>query len=175
MGTTVSRRVIFVKSKNKRVPPKPKPAPRDDDEVVGEAARPSAPLRAMPPAQPAPGFRPSGMLVGASLGGLLAIGGIVAAAISYLSGLPNNNTERHVTAAPSIVSAPAHGNRRSHTGGYPGASGGGGVTSSPISVEQGFLNAPFRKRKPARAGCSVQAEYSQENMADLRKCLEQRE
>lgn len=172
MSTTVSRRVVFIKTKNKRVPPKPKTPSRDDDQVVGEAARPSAPLRVMPPMQPAP-FRPNWMLIGASLGGLVMVCGIIAAAISYFAGLPGGSTEPRTAAAPpSSAGSPAYGGSRSH-GGYPGASGGAGATNGQISMEQAFLNAPFRKRKPARGGCSVQAEYSKENLVDLQKCLEQ--
>jgi len=177
MVTTVSRRFVFVKVKRKQPPRKPRPPIRDDDEMVGEAARPARPLLIVSPSQVAERKSPW-PLVAAAVGGFAAVA-VVIALLSGLAGRPTADGGVQVQAARSA--APTHpGYSRSASGGYPGAGGGysngsgsGGdrAVVRQTSAAEAFLSSPFPNRKPV--SCAAQMDGSSESRRDFSKCLEQ--
>lgn len=169
MATTVSRRFVFVKMKRKRPPPKPRPPVRDDDdEMVGEAAKPARPLLVVGASAEIPHKSPW-PLIAAAVGGLCAVAGVIV----LLAGLAKPAPE---AAAPpqsqrgALPTQPGY-SRSASGGGYPGS---GGMTGAVVRREaasaDAFLAAPFPKRKPV--SCAAQVDGSNQSRRDFSKCLE---
>lgn len=170
MATTVSRRFVFVKMKRKR-PMKPKPPVRDDDELVGEAARPTRPF--LGPSLVVVKPKSQWPLIAAAIGGVVAVAGIVAL-LATLSSRPSapasSSSPTETSRSGGVPTYPGYGGRSSSGGGYPGG-GASASPSRPSPTAQGFLASPFPKRKPT--SCSVQIDGSKESLRDFNKCLEQ--
>ena len=141
MGTTVSRRLVFVKMKRKPLPPPPKYSVRDDKQVGEEVRRPS-PAFVAKRAVATTECWPMWKVVGCSVGGLCLFVGIVALLVS-LSDTPVNTGEPAQTASRGGDGYPGYA--RPSSGGYAG--GGTGDAGSRVSSAQAFLNAPFPKRR----------------------------
>lgn len=165
MPSTVSRRFVFIKLKRKRARPKPPPLIRNDDQLVGEAARPSAPLFAARPA-PAPETpRAKWIKAAAWSGGLAALAGLVAVIVSFAA--QTKAPAEQVAAPRNGLSYPGY----ARTGGRGSPAAGGGGTGSSATSADRFLASPFPKRKPTT--CAVQIDGSKEAIRDFSKCLEQ--
>lgn len=167
MGNTVSRRFVFVKMKRKRPPSKPRPPIRDDDEYVGEAVKPMRPF--VPPSLVVIQRKSPWPLIAAGVGGVVAVAGLIAL-LANLGGRPMvadtpvQNTRNY----GSMPTNPGY-SRASSSAGYPGSSA--GAPSQSAATAQGFLAAPFPKRKPT--SCAVQIDGSKESLRDFNRCLEE--
>ncbi len=170
MGNTVSRRFVFVKMKRKPPARKPPPPIRDDDELVGEAARPMRPF--VPPKLIEIKRKSPWPLAAAATGGLLAVAGLIAL-LANLGGRPmvaDDTPVKNTRNYGSMPTNPAYA-RSASGGGYPGSSGAGGTPNRAAATAQGFLAAPFPKRKPT--SCAVQIDGSKESLRNFNKCLEE--
>lgn len=171
MGTTVSRRLVFVKMKRKRALPKPKPpAPVCEDEIlVGDEPRYS-PLvfgtrRALPPAKDSPIW----MVAGCWIGGLCLLVGAVGALISFAG-----KFQAPQEAAPvSSKSWNSPGYSRSVGSSNSGMSRGTGHANQAQSTTRGFLASPFNNRKSDRITCLAPVGGDKEAVSNLGKCLQQ--
>lgn len=167
MGNTVSRRFVFVKMKRKRPPSKPRPPIRDDDEFIGEAARPMRPF--VPPSLVSIQRKSPWPLIAAGIGGVVAVAGLIAL-LASLGGRPmvaDDTPVKNTRNYGSMPTNPAY-SRASSSAGYPGS--GAGAPSQSAATAQGFLASPFPKRKPT--SCAVQIDGSKESLRDFNKCLE---
>lgn len=167
MQSTVSRRFVFIKLKRKRNRPKPPLVIRNDDQLIGEAARSSAPLFAARPAPAPETLRAKWIRVAAWCGGLAALVGVVAVIVGFAA--QTKAPAEQVAAPRNALSYPGYA--RSGGRGSPAAGGGGGGASSSASGADRFLASPFPKRKPTT--CAVQMDGSKEAIRDFSKCLEQ--
>lgn len=189
MTTSISRRVIFVKLKRRRMQQKPKqklqlqPPSRpagaggdvmvEDEPMVGEAMKPAMPRLAHADL-PAPRRGIPWKIAGWWAAAALMLGIVILAAVK--SGTTGRTLSVETTRAPAPTSLP-HASRSGTSrgyGGYPGASdapGSGGVpaTAPAAPTVEGFLAAPFSKR----GTCVVQADAGKESVMDFRKCLEE--
>ena len=143
MGTTISRRLVFVKMKRKPPPPKPKYSVRADNALVGgETPRSSSVFVARHAVAPAERRRIGWWAAGCWVGGLSLLVGIVALLVS-LSDPPIDTGEQVQAARRGGDGLPGYA--RPSTGGYAGGSP--NDANSRISPAQAFLNAPFSKRR----------------------------
>ena len=143
MGTTISRRLVFVKMKRKPPPPPKRKYPvRADDVLIGdEAPRPSSVFVARHAVAPAERRR-IGWVAGCWVGGLSLLVGIVALLVS-LSDPPVDTGEQIQSVRREGGDLPGYA--RPPVGGYAGGSPNN--ANSRISSAQAFLNAPFPKRR----------------------------
>lgn len=168
MSTSVSRRVIFVKMKRARSLPKPKPPPRADDKLIGDAARASTPLL-LARAAASPERWSKWRLAAAWAGGIAAFVGIVVVFVA-LAKPPRDTGER----APLVRSAEKNpGYSRSAGSGHSGTGGGAATTRPQAGSAEGFLSSPFRIRAVTPVTCSVKIENTKDSMREFSSCLQQ--
>jgi hypothetical protein len=168
---TVSRRLFFVKMKSRlaRSKLKTEVTVRPDEQLIGEAAHPSASLLSRSPEKPPARRQPYWRVILIGFGGLATLTGTVAFML-HLDG-HQRQPEELVSVARNAASYSGYGG--SSTGRQAGTTIGSGNVDPSQSSTEAFLAAPFPKRKTGQVTCSVQVVHSDAAMNDFNKCLQQ--
>lgn len=163
MANSVSRRLVFVKMKRRRPPPKPRPPVADDGTMVGEAAR-IAPTPVWVPRPVSPKRREvPWRLIATSAAGVLAVAGTVI----LLAGMDPRPVDTVQSSYGSLPTHPGY-SRSGASGGY---QGGGGSSGGTASSADRFLASNLRKPKPT--SCSARIGGGEDSRREFSKCLEQ--
>lgn len=173
MATSISRRLVYVKMKNKRPRRKEQAASPKDDILVGDTEPVSpTPARVLPPRPlpPAPRTRIWPWLLGTAVCAALLFAAYELSDPGETSGgsqVRRANRDADTDAAQDAARSPAY------YGGLVEGSAGGDYTKQPYIPQEGFLSAPFPKhrKKVSETACPDNVVLTKDNISAFDKCL----